>query len=128
MSWSIPWNSSTEGTVFTTCMLAPCWRNPWESPIENEANIPYSPSLLYLYYGGSAYHFKFNHKSIYNRVFSRPSCMPVVAMEIVGQTNQRSVTVGVQALSAHYIMLIRPPQALSLVRIYRKLFIFKYIF
>ena len=49
-------------------------------------------------------------------------------MEIVGQTNQRCVTVGVQALSAHYIMLIRPPQALSLVRIYRKLFIFKYIF
>ena len=59
----------------------------------------------------------------HNRVFSRPSCMPVVAMEMVGQTNQRSVTGGV-----HYIMLIRPPQALSLVRIYRKPFIFKNIF
>ena len=46
----------------------------------------------------------------FNRVFSRPSCMSMVAMEIVGQTNQRSVTAGVQALSAYYIMLIRPPQ------------------
>ena len=53
---------------------------------------------------------------------------PVVTMETVGQTNQRTVTAGAQALSAHYIMLIRPLQALPLVRIYRKLFIFKYIF
>ena len=53
--------------------------------------------------------------------------MPVVAMEMLGQTNQQSVTAGVQALSAHYVMLIRPQQALPLVRIYRKLFIFKNI-
>ena len=63
-----------------------------------------------------------------NRVFSRPVAWPVVTMETVGQTNQRTVTAGAQALSAHYIMLIRPLQALPLVRIYRKLFIFKYIF
>ena len=51
--------------------------------------------------------------------------MPVVTMEMVGQTNQRSVTAGVQALSAHYVMLIRPQQALPLVRIYRKLVFFQ---
>ena len=62
-----------------------------------------------------------------NRVFSRPVAWPVVTMETVGQTNQRTVTAGAQALSAHYIMLIRSLQALPLVRIYRKLFIFKYI-
>ena len=60
-----------------------------------------------------------------NGVFSRPSCMPVVAIEIVGQTNQRSVTAGAQALSAHYIMQIRPPQALSLVIIYEEYFYFQ---
>ena len=65
---------------------------------------------------------------VFNRVFSRPVAWPVVTMETVGQTNQRTVTAGAQALSAHYIMLIRPLQALPLVRIYRKLFIFKYIF
>ena len=66
--------------------------------------------------------------SVANRVFSRPVAWPVVTMETVGQTNQRTVTAGAQALSAHYIMLIRPLQALPLVRIYRKLFILKYIF
>ena len=57
------------------------------------------------------------------RVFSRPVAWPVVTMETVGQTNQLTVPAGAQALSAHYIMLIRPLQALPLVRIYRKLFI-----
>ena len=56
-----------------------------------------------------------------NRVFSRPVAWPVVTMETVGQTNQRTMTAGAQALSGHYIMLIRPLQALPLVRIYRKL-------
>ena len=70
--------------------------------------------------------YKYNIEYVHpNRVFSRPSCRPIVAMEKVGQTNQGSMTVGVQA---HYIMLIRPPQTLPLVRIYRKLFIFKYVF
>ena len=62
------------------------------------------------------------------RVFSRPVAWPVVTMEIDGQINQRTMMAGPQALSAHYIMLIRPVQVLPLVRIYRKLFIFKYIF
>ena len=39
-------------------------------------------------------------------------------METVGQTHQRTMTAGAQALSAHYIMLIRPLQALPSVRIY----------
>ena len=73
------------------------------------------------------YLFRINNFRI-NRVFSRPVAWPVVTMETVGQTNQRTVTAGAQALSAHYIMLIRPPPALPLVRIYRKLFIFKYLF
>ena len=63
-----------------------------------------------------------------NRVFSRQVAWPVVTMETFEQTNQRTMTAGAQALSAHYIMLIRPVQALPLVRIYRKLSIFKYIF
>ena len=63
-----------------------------------------------------------------NRVFSRPVAWPVVTMDTLGQTNQRTMTAGAQALSGHYIMLIRPLQALPMVRIYRKLFIFKYIF
>ena len=54
--------------------------------------------------------------------------MSMVVMEIVGQTNKRSVTAGVQALSAYNIMLIRPSQVLPLVRSYMKLFIFKNIF
>ena len=63
-----------------------------------------------------------NKGPIINRVFSRPVAWPVVTMETVGQTNQRTVTTGAQALSAHYIMLIRPLQALPLVRIHRKLY------
>ena len=49
-------------------------------------------------------------------------------METVGQTNPVRRDGMVWALSAHYIMLIRPQQALSLVRIYSKLFILKYNF
>ena len=63
-----------------------------------------------------------------NRVFSRPVAWPVVTMETVGQTNPVRRDGMVWALSAHYIMLIRPQQALPLVRIYCTLFIFKYIF
>ena len=63
-----------------------------------------------------------------NRVFSTPVAWPVVTMETVGQTNPVRRDSMVWALSAHYIMLIRPQQALPLVRIYWKLFIFKYIF
>ena len=48
-------------------------------------------------------------------------------MKTVGQTNPVRRDSMVWALSAHYIMLIRPQQALPLVRIYRKL-IFEYIF
>ena len=50
-----------------------------------------------------------------NRVFSRPVAWPVVTMETVGQTNQRTMMAGAQALSAHYVMLIRPLQAFPLV-------------
>ena len=81
-------------------------------------NHPINISIMGLIFG--------EHLS--NRVISRPVAWPVVTMETVGQTNQRTVTAGAQALSAHCIMLIRPLQALPLVRIYRKLFIFKYIF
>ena len=38
------------------------------------------------------------------------------------------VTTGSATLSPHYIMLIRPQQALLLASIYCKLFVFKYIF
>ena len=48
-------------------------------------------------------------------------------METVGQTNQRTMTAGPQALSAHYIMLIRRLQALPLVRIIGN-FLFSNIF
>ena len=58
------------------------------------------------------------------KIDSFPVAWPVVTMETVGQTHQRTVTAGAEALSAHYIMLIRPLQALPLVRIYRKLFNF----
>ena len=57
-----------------------------------------------------------------NRVFSRPEEWPVVNMETVGQTNQRTVTAGARALSTHYIMLIRALQALPLVRIYFQIY------
>ena len=53
-----------------------------------------------------------------NRVFSTPVAWPVVTMETVGQTNPVRRDGMVWALSAHYIMLIRPQQALPLVRIY----------
>ena len=53
-----------------------------------------------------------------NRVFSTPVAWPVVTMETVGQTNPARRDGMVWALSAHYIMLIRPQQALPLVRIY----------
>ena len=52
------------------------------------------------------------------RVFSTPVAWPVVTMETVGQTNPVRREGMVWALSAHYIMLIRPQQALPLVRIY----------
>ena len=42
------------------------------------------------------------------------------------QTNQPNVTAGSAPLSPHYI-IIRPQQTLLLVRIYCKLFVFKYI-
>ena len=63
-----------------------------------------------------------------NRVFSTPVAWPVVTMETDGQTNPVRRDCMVLALSAHYIMMIRPQQALPLVRIYWKPFIFKYIF
>ena len=47
-----------------------------------------------------------------------PVAWPVVTMETVGQTNPVRRDGMVWALSAHYIMLIRPQQALPLVRIY----------
>ena len=53
-----------------------------------------------------------------NRVFSTPVAWPVVTMETVGQTNPVRRDGMVWALSAHYIMLIRPQQALPLVGIY----------
>ena len=53
-----------------------------------------------------------------NRVFSTPVAWPVVTMETVGQTNPVRRDGMVWALSARYIMLIRPQQALPLVRIY----------
>ena len=49
-------------------------------------------------------------------------------MTTLRQTNSARRDGMVWALSAHYIMLIRPQQVLPLVRIYWKLFIFKYIF
>ena len=49
-------------------------------------------------------------------------------MVMLRQTNQPSVTAGLAPLSPHYIMLIRPHQALLLAGIYCKLFVFKYIF
>ena len=52
------------------------------------------------------------------RVFSTPVAWPVVTMETVGQTNPVRHDGMVWALSAHYIMLIKPQQALPLVRIY----------
>ena len=42
--------------------------------------------------------------------------------------NQPSVTAWLAPLSPHYIILIRPQQALLLARIYCKLFVFKYVF
>ena len=49
-------------------------------------------------------------------------------MTTLRQTNPARREGMVCALSAHYNMLIRPQQVLPLVRIYWKLFIFKYIF
>ena len=54
--------------------------------------------------------------------------MSMVAMENSWTNKPMKCDGRVQALSAHYIMLIRPPQALPLVRIYRKLFLFLNIF
>ena len=51
-----------------------------------------------------------------------------VTMATLRQTNQPSVTAGLDPLSPHYIMLIRPQESLPLARIYCQLFIFKYIF
>ena len=44
------------------------------------------------------------------------------------ELKKKSVTAGSAPLSPHYIMLIRPKQALLLARLYSKLFVFKYIF
>ena len=43
-------------------------------------------------------------------------------MVTLRQTNQPSVTTGSAPLSPHYIMLIRPQQAILLAKIYCKLF------
>ena len=47
---------------------------------------------------------------------------PLVTMVTLRQTNQPSVTAGLAPLSSHYLMLIRPQQALLLARIYCKPF------
>ena len=61
---------------------------------------------------------KMRKKRLHNRVFSTPVAWPVVTMETVGQTNPVRRDGMVWALSTHYIMLIRPQQALPSVRIY----------
>ena len=48
-------------------------------------------------------------------------------MVMLRQINQLSVTAGSTPLSPHYIMLIRPQQALLLARIYSKFIAFNYI-
>ena len=62
------------------------------------------------------------------RVCSIPPKQAVVTMTTLRQTNPARCDGMVWALSPHYIMLIRPQQALLLARIYCKLFVFKYIF
>ena len=49
-------------------------------------------------------------------------------MATLRQTNQPSMTTGLDPLSPHYITLIRPQESLPLAKSYCKLFILKYIF
>ena len=64
---------------------------------------------------------------VHYTLFHRPYRLPVTLV-MLRQTNQPSMTEGLEPLSSYYIMLIRTKQALSLARVLRTLFIFKYSF